>query len=333
MQESVERVRDCRSLNVSPGVEHLEQLIQRDGDRWPDLAGQLRSCLDAMTAIDSVSGFERIVNFCLDAGYRGDGLLAFVFLTLNRRFAARISKRLRSSQLGARQSDVEDLVMITMEGVQRLFHRSDRDRHTVTYGLLLAIADHRTIDYLRRKKAELVPCVDSRVDRDLPTFGRDMGPEHPYENKEQERQLRLIRTAVLSSVNALDDDERKALIFVEVEGLGYQDIAEKLAMKATDVGNFIRRARKSRDVNFIAALRAEPRLQGHIGYAQLQADKELRTNLLRWAAEVGDGLCFRCMTAHAHLHTAERECLEVPQVRVDGLAAGLLGQRVQVARL
>jgi hypothetical protein len=129
---------------------------------------------------------------------------------------------------------------------------------------------------------------------------------------------------VLDSVNELELQQRRALILVEVEGLGYRDVATRLGMKNTDVGNFVRRTRKVRDANLIAALRKEPTLEGHIGYAELQGAKELRTNLLRWAAEIGDGFCFRCLTSDAKLHTADRACLMKPVQRIDGLGVGVV---------
>ncbi|MGB0648552.1 MAG: hypothetical protein ACPGQS_15310, partial [Bradymonadia bacterium] len=82
-----------------------------------------------------------------------------------------------------------------------------------------------------------------------------------------------------------------------------------------------RRTRKVRDANFIAELRRENCLGGHIGFAELQRSKELRTNLLRWAADIGDGFCYRCVNESATLHTADQGCQASIPVRVDGLQA------------
>ena len=107
-----------------------------------------------MISIETVAYFEWVVNSVLDT-YRGEAMLGYIFSTLNRRFAARIRKRLRTAPLGARESDVEDLVMTTIEAIHRLILRSERSQHTITFALLVSIADHRAVDFLRKKRAEL----------------------------------------------------------------------------------------------------------------------------------------------------------------------------------
>ena len=127
---------------------------------------------------------------------------------------------------------------------------------------------------------------------------------------------------ILDAVNKLHPLQREALILVEVEGVGYHEVARRLDMKSTDVGNFVRRARKMRDRNFVAGLRANEAIEGHIGFVALQAYRELRTNLLRWAAEIGDGFCYRCLQGHKYLHTADQPCVGESQT-VRGLAAAV----------
>lgn len=324
-----QNVNDCRKLAVRPALRRLIDLAGRQGSVGSDLTKALSDFEKHGVGVDTVGAFELVVNRCLDSGYRGEGLLAFVFLALNRRFAARIRKRLKASPLGARTVDVEDLVMIAMEGVQKVFYRSDRTHHSVTYSLLLSIADHRAIDYLRRKKADLVPCVDTAASLDREQLTASWRPDQQFESKERETLLRLVRGAILESVNTLTEQQRRALILVEVEGVGYRDVARRLEMKETDVGNYVRRARKVRDGNFIAALRKKNSLVGHIGFAELQRSKELRTNLLRWAADIGDGFCYRCVNESATLHTADQECHASLPARVDGLN----GKPLQGARM
>ena len=196
--------------------------------------------------------------------------------------------------------------MVAMEGVQKLFYRSDRQQHSVTYSLLFV--------YCRSPSYRLPPQKESgssalcghpcqRPARFRPRFPT---PGPAISGKGAENLLRLIRGAILESVNSLTTQQRRALILVEVEGVGYREVAQRLEMKETDVGNFVRRTRKVRDANFIAALRQQDCLGGHIGFAELQRSKELRTNLLRWAADIGDGFCYRCVNEAATLHTADQ---------------------------
>ncbi|MGB0648118.1 MAG: sigma-70 family RNA polymerase sigma factor, partial [Bradymonadia bacterium] len=231
MVAPLENVTDCRKLAVRAALRRLIELSRRNPDVDPELTAVLTDFEDHGSGVDTVSAFEMIVNRCLDSGYRGEGLLAFVFLALNRRFASRIKKRLKASPLGARTVDVEDLVMVAMEGVQKLFYRSDRERHSVTYSLLLSIADHRAIDHLRRKKANLVPCVDTLTSGSREPVQTSLRPDQQYQAKERETLLRLIRGAILESVNSLTAQQRRALILVEVEGVGYREVARRLHMK------------------------------------------------------------------------------------------------------
>jgi len=98
------------------------------------------------------------------------------------------------------------------------------------------------------------------------------------------------------------------LVLVEIEGLGYDDVAAALGLKRTDVGNVVRRARLKRDRQLMPRLRSMSGLDGHVGFAALQNDRSLRLNMLRWTTEMGDGVCARCLKQHAHLHTADSPC-------------------------
>ena len=309
MLEQIKTMSDHRPMTVAPALNVLIQSLRRE----PSTPVELVACLDAIAALpslaDTVTGFELVVNSSLDHGYKGEALLAFVFQAMNRRFAARIQRRLKNSPLGARPTDIEDLVMTSIEGVHRLFARSERSQHSVTYALLLSIADHRAIDFLRRKRADLVECVDGKIEAEKSELLNRWRPDTELESKRVNEMVRTLREVILSSVNQLEPMQRRALILVEVEGLGYHEVAVRLGIKSTDVGNFVRRTRKLRDRNFIAGLRANPTVEGHIGFGAMQSNRELRTNLLRWAAEIGDGFCFRCMHDHVHLHTADQECV------------------------
>ena len=199
--------------------------------------------------------------------------------------------------------------MTTIEAVHRLILRSDRSRHTITFALLVSIADHRAVDFLRKKRAELSDDLEGTPSN---TYGvlssRALQPDEALVQSVDHQRIRALREVVLSAVNQLPADERKALVLVEVNGLGYPQIAEALALKVTDVGNFVRRARKRRDRYFMAELRATPELSGHLGFSELQENRELRVNLLRWTSEVGDGICFPCMASGGTLHTADQPC-------------------------
>ena len=308
MLERINTMTDHRPMTVLPALKTYLAALRRERDIGPELCVVLEAIASRPNLVDTVTGFELVVNCSLDHGYKGEALLAFVFLAMNRRFAARIQRRLKHSALGARSTDIEDLVMTSIEGVHRLFARSERTQHSVTYALLLSIADHRAIDFLRRKRADLVECVDGKIEGEHSELLNRWRPDLELENKRVNGQLRVLREVILASVNELKPMERQALILVEVQGLGYHEVAVQLGMKSTDVGNFVRRTRKVRDRNFIAGLRSNPDLEGHIGFAALQSNRELRTNLLRWASEIGDGFCFRCMHEHQHLHTADQEC-------------------------
>ena len=287
----------------------LVSLERSDNAEFLALARRLREAESEVNSIETVAYFEWVVNTVLDTGYRGEALLGYIFSTLNRRFAARIRKRLRTAPLGARESDVEDLVMTTIEAVHRLILRSDRSRHTITFALLVSIADHRAVDFLRKKRAEL---SDELEGTPSDTYGvlssRALQPDEALVRVVDHHRVRVLREVVLSAVNQLPADERKALVLVEVNGLGYPEIAEALAIKVTDVGNFVRRARKRRDRYFMAELRSTPELSGHLGFSELQENRELRVNLLRWTSEVGDGICFPCMASGGSLHTADQLC-------------------------
>ncbi|MEE2785745.1 MAG: RNA polymerase sigma factor [Myxococcota bacterium] len=260
--------------------------------------------------VDSVSAFEDTLNGSLDLGYRGPEVVAFIFEVLSDRFAARVYRRLSSGGRRPHTTEVEDLVSVTVEAVNTLIANANRERHTLTYALLLSIADHRSIDYLRRKKADLVDDLDTYHTRHAwsPAEADLARPDYQLERSYRIRLARRLRTAILKSVNELERVERGALILVEVDGLSYDEIATRLDIKRTDVGNIVRRARLKRDRYLMPLLRQIEQLEGHIGFKEIQADRNLRLNLLRWTTEMGDGVCAVCADRYALLHTAEDPC-------------------------
>jgi RNA polymerase sigma factor (sigma-70 family) len=261
---------------------------------------------------DSVSTFEGVLNQCLDAGYRRPALMGFVFEVLRDRFAARIYRRLSRSGRRPSVADVEELVGVTTEAIHVLIQNANRARHTLTYALLLSIADHRTIDYLRRKKPELRDQID--LFHTKSAWGPDSNeverPDNALIRQDRIRLARTLRAAVLCAVNELPLEERAALILVEVEGLGYDQIADILDVKRTDVGNLVRRARLKRDRNLMPRLRGMTELGGHVGFTTIQGNRDLRLNLLRWTTEMGDGVCGSCVKRVYKLHTADVDCFE-----------------------
>lgn len=273
----------------------------------------------ARSDVDSIGCFECVLNGALDLGYRARPLAAFAFECLHRRFAGRIRRRLAASGHDPDSAEVADLVSTTAEALHTLIRGARRERHTLRYALLVAIADHRTIDYLRRKRPEYRETMDDRV-ADSATGPLSLGtrredPEQHFVRQQRISLARRLREAVLTAVNGLPELERSALILVEIEGLGYDEVAEGLGVKRTDVGNIVRRARLKRDRALMPLLRTVPGMDGHVGFAALQNDRSLRLNMLRWTTEMGDGVCARCLNEHAHLHTAGTPCVSNSESR------------------
>lgn len=312
--------RAARPLAVTPALIRFRARLRAGMDRGSADAERTARRLAALALVeealvaddaDTVGRFEAVLNGCLDDGYRAQPLAAFVFEALNRRFTARVRRRLAASGQDPASEEVADLVAATAEAVHGLIRGACREQHTLTYALLVSIADHRTIDYLRRKRPEYHDTMDDRAGEgeEWSLSTRRDDPEQRLVRQQRISLARRLREVVLDAVNCLPDQERAALVLVEIEGLGYDEVAAALDIKRTDVGNVVRRARLLRDRGLMPLLRAIPGLEGHVGFSELQNDRSLRLNMLRWTTEMGDGVCARCLGEHHHLHTAEMPCL------------------------
>lgn len=320
--------RATRPLTVRPALTRFRSRLRKamcSGSSDPERVARRQAVLDLVEHsilrddVDTIGCFEAVLNGSLDLGYRAQPLAAYTFECLHRRFASRIRRRLAASGQDPDSAEVADLVSTTAEAVYGLIRGARRERHTLRYALLVSIADHRTIDFLRRKRPEYRETMDDRaadVDGSAWTLGtRRDNPEQRMVRRERVDLARRLREAVLAVVNGLPDVERAALVLVEIEGLGYDAVAEALDLKRTDVGNVVRRARLKRDRQLMPILRSLPGLEGHMGFSEMQKHRALRLNMLRWTTEMGDGVCAGCMNRHHHLHTASTPCLAPPSVR------------------
>ena len=91
-----------RPLRVRPALDRFDESLRRR--LRPKVAAPtlhaVRSLLTRLSDaedVDCVSTFENIVNQCLDLGYRGEALVAFIYEVLRDRFAARVYRRLNRS--------------------------------------------------------------------------------------------------------------------------------------------------------------------------------------------------------------------------------------------
>ena len=306
---SAVRQADARAHADTPA----EPDVERDARRRVVLSLLVR--LQGSPGGETVAAFERILNGCLTLGYRARPLAAFAFEVLAPRFAARIRRRLLAAGQRAEADDVGDLVGATAETLARLIRDARRSEYTLRYALLLSIADHRTVDHLRqrRRRPEILLAHDDSTGED--TFDRltchsesAPDPERQMAERERDRLALWLRDAVFEAVNALPARERAALISVDLDGLGYPEVARNLCLSPTDVGNVVRRARLLRDRHLVPALRALPNVGGTLGFNSIQDDKELRIHMLRWSAEIGDGFCRDCAEHGRRLHARAQPC-------------------------
>lgn len=274
------------------------RLLREAGEAADERQARRRAVLELLTVVadspevDTIKSFEIVLNGCLDLGYRTEPLAAFVFDVLQRRLAGRIRRRLAASGHDPDCEEVADLVANSALTIQQLLRQANREQHTLRYALLLSIADHRTIDFLRRRRPEYRATMDDRPAEGGDDAWRsgDGDPERRMQHAQRFALALALRDAVLEAVNGLPRQERAALVLVEVEGLGYPEVADHLGIKQTDVGNVVRRARLRRDRALVPLLRAIPGLAGHVGFQELQAHRDLRLCMLAWTAEIGAGI-------------------------------------------
>jgi len=291
-------------LSVAPALRRFcsavrSRLLREAADGDEDRQARRRGVLDllqtvaACPEVDTIRSFETVLNGCLDLGYRTQPLAAFVFDVLQRRLAGRIRRRLAACGHDPDCEEVADLVATSALTIQQLLRQANREVHSLRYALLLSIADHRTIDFLRRRRPEYRGTMDDRPAEggdDWPRASDGGDPERRMQRAERLALAYALRDAVLEAVNGLPRQERAALILVEIEGLGYPEVADLLGIKQTDVGNVVRRARLRRDRALVPLLRVIPGLEGHVGFSEMQGHRDLRLCMLGWTAEIGAGI-------------------------------------------
>lgn len=264
--------------------------------------------------VDTIATFERVLNGCLALGYRAKPLAAFVYAVLEPRLARRVRRRLAGGGAFPSPEDVADVVAATVETLARLIRDANRTEYSLRYALLLSVADHRAIDHLRarRRRPELVGLPEGETAElvEFDPWGREAGqsPESQLVDGQRVALAETVRGAVFEAVNTLPPRERAALIAVDLHGISYPDVARTLDLSPMDVGNVVRRARRLRDRALIPHLRTLPGLGGHVGFTEMQADKELRLHILRWAVDIGEGVCSGCARHAGHLHDARQAC-------------------------
>lgn len=301
--------------NVSRAAEPVDASDEERDRRRRVVLAFLTKLLES-PRLDSTETFEKILNGCLSLGYRARPLAAFAFSALEGRFAARIRRRLIRAGMLASPDDLADVVASTAETLARLIRDARRSEYTFRYALLISIADHRAVDFLRarRRRPETIglPEGDFAGGDMVDVWGSSVGqdPESALQGRERQAVALTVRDAVFAAVNDLPTRERAALIAVELEGLGYAEISERLELSATDVGNVVRRARLLRDRALLPHLRALPLVGTRLGFARLQSDKELRLQMVRWSVDVGSGACRGCARDRGHLHDAAGPCLD-----------------------
>jgi RNA polymerase sigma-70 factor, ECF subfamily len=148
-----------------------------------------------------------------------------------------ISSMLRESPT---TPDVDDATNETLRRALEHPERTQDAQNARAY--VLGIARHVALDVIRsRKKART---HDSTVDE--PGSQRtgvelvDGGPD-PYEQVEGANRAELIRKAF----DSLPEGQRKALMMFHLEGLEYQEIAERLEVPLGTVATWVSRGRKA----------------------------------------------------------------------------------------
>ena len=142
-------------------------------------------------------------------------------------------------------ADVEDC---THEALRRAFEGRARLRDgEAVRPWVIGIARHVALDTLRaRKRARLRDGNGGSADDtgdDLPAAVERLADpsDDPFERVSKARRDALVRDAI----DALPSGQRKALTMFHLEGLGYQEIAERLEVPLGTVATWVLRGRKA----------------------------------------------------------------------------------------
>ena len=142
-------------------------------------------------------------------------------------------------------ADVEDC---THEALRRAFEGKARLRDgEAMRPWVIGIARHVALDALRaRKRARLRDGsggIGDDVGEDLPAAVERLADpsDDPFERVSKARRDALVRDAI----DALPPGQRKALTMFHLEGLGYQEIAERLDVPLGTVATWVLRGRKA----------------------------------------------------------------------------------------
>ena len=144
--------------------------------------------------------------------------------------------------LGRDHADVEDC---THETLRRALEGRDRLRSgEPVRPWLLGIARHTALDQLRARKRALAHAAPESPDsaQQLDAIDRIPDPAVPVDEQLDQADRKARVRAVIAS---LADGPRQALTLFHVEGLGYQEVAQRLGVPMGTVATWIARGRRS----------------------------------------------------------------------------------------
>ena len=131
------------------------------------------------------------------------------------------------------------------DGTQEAFINAFRRLETYKGGnfqaWLLRVATNTCYDLLRYQKRRPATHID-----DLPGGDTDDGPPIPdtLNTPEEAAQQTELSEAIQNCINGLSDDQRVVLVMSDVEGYGYQDIADVTGVQLGTVKSRLSRARR-----------------------------------------------------------------------------------------
>jgi DNA-directed RNA polymerase specialized sigma24 family protein len=245
-------------------------------------------------ADDAVTAFEGLVNGSLRAGLCGPDLWAFAWSVVEPLCHATVRRRFWRAGRAHDTAAIADAVSATAEALARILGREalSREDFDVRLSLMLGIADHKAIDTLRRDR---VRGAATALD---PGVATTTSIEQAWDERARARRVQRARAMVFRAVNRLPELERRALVMVDVEHRPYDEVADALRIRATDIGNVLRRARRLRDRDLLGRDHTNDEVEA----------KALRLGVLRWALDVGAPVCVACIRRCGHLHGTEVMC-------------------------